>query len=72
VKKKKQERYTAVPDRIIDQARSEGEIQKSIEPSIGTESVFGTSTNLNELGKARNSVLSLVFDKVNKEIISDA
>ena len=66
VKKKKQERYTPVPDRIIEQARNDGEVQKYIDPQTnsGTESMFGTTSNLNELGKARNSVLSLVFDKV--------
>jgi len=31
---------------------------------MGTETIFGTTSNLNELGKAKNSVLSLVFDKV--------
>jgi len=63
VKKKKKERYTPVPDRIIEKGLMDGELETSIDPN----EVDGTSTvntNLNELGKAKNSVLSLVFDKV--------
>jgi len=65
VKKKKKERYTPIPDRIFEKGLMDGEMNNSIDPNEPVDGISTTNTNLNELGKAKSSVLSLVFDKVN-------
>ena len=64
VKKKKKERFTPVPDRILEKGLMDSEVDTSIDPNE-VDGYSSVNTNLNELGKAKNSVLSLVFDKVN-------
>lgn len=103
IKKKKQERYTPISDKIIEQGLQDnvtlnsinpteinGEGDKSIlqqDPSTinntensmdnsilnhsinsGFESVADTKSNLNEFGKAKNSVLSYVFNKMSTSV----
>ncbi|EGR31141.1 pre-mRNA splicing factor, putative [Ichthyophthirius multifiliis] len=57
IKKKKQEKYVPVPDHIIDSARKEQQIQNSIE--IQSQ----LNLNLNDIGKANQTVLTAKLDK---------
>lgn len=96
IKKKKQERYTPISDKIIEQGLQDNVSLNSINPSelnhstmsnsannsnfyldnnnndttinSGFESVADTKSNLNEFGKAKNSVLSYVFNKMSNSV----
>jgi pre-mRNA-processing factor 6 len=104
IKKKKQERYTPISDKIIEQGLQDNMTLNSINPSdlnlqeksildnstnginsisnsnldnsnnlydsfySGFESVADTKSNLNEFGKAKNSVLSYVFNKMSNSV----
>lgn len=58
VKKRKNEKYTPVPDHIIEGARREGGMINSLD-------VTGLSTplNINDIGKANQTVLTAKLDK---------
>lgn len=98
IKKRKQERYTPVTDKVIEQSLQDNVTLNAINPSdIGTKSQSGletpmnllnpdgastsannfssgfvsvvdTKSNLNEFGKAKNSVLSYVFNRMSNSV----
>jgi len=98
IKKRKQERYTPITDKIIEQGLQDNITLNAINPNeIGTKSnsgletpmnllnreeinsssnnfssgfvsVVDTKSNLNEFGKAKNSVLSYVFNKMSNSV----
>ncbi len=102
IKKRKQERYTPMTDKIIEQGLQDNVTLNAINPndignksqtgletpmnllnhsdalsasassannfSSGFVSVVDTKSNLNEFGKAKNSVLSYVFNKMSNSV----
>lgn len=103
IKKRKQERYTPITDKVIEQGLQDHVTLNAINPSeIGSQSTSGvetpmnllnntmnndtfsnnnsnnissgfvsvvdTKSNLNEFGKAKNSVLSYVFNKMSNSV----
>lgn len=67
VKKVKREKYLPVPDKLILSAAQEGDTLSSINTKDGTQSVV-TNTNLNDVGEARGTVLSLKLDKLSDSV----
>jgi len=62
IKKVKRDKSIPVPDSIIEDARIKGKISNSIDPKEGKIS------NLNEIGEARNTLLSIKLDKVSDSV----
>jgi len=69
-KQKRPERFTPVPDSIIEGARNEISTNNSLEASSGLESVSGvaTVTNLNDIGEAREAALGIKLDKASDSV----
>ncbi|KAK4528859.1 hypothetical protein GAYE_SCF65G6806 [Galdieria yellowstonensis] len=65
VKKQKLEKYTPVPDSVIESAHKE----RSFDPSIGTlSSTQGVSTDLASIGEGRGAVLGLKLDRISDSV----
>ncbi len=98
IKKRKQERYTPITDKVIEQGLQDNITLNAINPNqisnsgietpmslipnndndstnnsnsninSGFVSIVDTKSNLNEFGKAKNSVLSYVFNKMSNSV----
>lgn len=72
VHKRKQERYTPVSDSLISSGLNDNQLVNAIDPlskSHGTATPIGqASGNLNEVGQAKNKVLSYTFDKMSSSV----
>jgi pre-mRNA-processing factor 6 len=79
VKKRKIERYTPNTDRNIMKGLLDGQVSNVVDPLNKTgmetpitqylgQSGLNETTNLNELGTARNKVLSYEFDKISNSV----
>ena len=66
VKKVKRERYVPVPDKIILNAAQDSETVGSIAVKDGTQSSI--TNNLNDVGEARGTVLTLKLDKLSDSV----
>ena len=66
VKKVKREKYVPVPDKIILNAAQETENLSSITAKDGTQSIL--TNNLNDVGEARGTVLTLKLDKLSDSV----
>lgn len=66
IKKAKREKYVPVPDKVIMSAAQEGETLSSITMKDGTESI--ATNNLNDVGEARGTVLTLKLDKLSDSV----
>lgn len=66
IKKVKREKYIPVPDKIILNAAQEGENLSSINIKDGTQSIL--TNNLNDVGEARGTVLTLKLDKLSDSV----
>jgi pre-mRNA-processing factor 6 len=69
IKKRKIERYAPNTDSNLERALNDSQMMNSIEPSkLGMETPLNNSDIVNDLGKAKNSVLSVVFDKMSDKV----
>jgi pre-mRNA-processing factor 6 len=69
LKKRKIERYAPNTDSNLERALNDSQMVNSIEPGkLGMETPINNSDIVNDLGKAKNSVLSVVFDKMSDKV----
>lgn len=66
VKKVKKDKYIPVPDMVYESARKEEHTQNSISLTDGSMTPL---TNLNDLGKARGTVLTVKLDQQSDSVV---
>lgn len=69
VKKRKIERYAPNTDSNLERALNDSQVVNSVDPNkLGIETPMIESDIVNDLGRAKNSVLTVVFDKMSDKV----